>query len=204
MIPVESQMAIENCDTVEWEGVIYTNDTAFSINIVDSVQMVDSTMNLTVIVHHSVVTELNDSINMGEGYSEYGFYLTPAEVMLLRNSLERETDVAIVLNDTLQTEFGCDSIVSLTLVIRANGDIPEVITVPEVKVYPNPTTSFVTVEATDLKHVELYDNEGRRLSDYVDAAANKLTIGMERLASGIYYLRIHTADRVTIQKLIKK
>ena len=35
-------------------------------------------------------------------------------------------------------------------------------------------------------------------------SCNKLNIGVEHLPSGLYFLRIHTSERVTIQKLIKK
>ena len=204
IIPVERQLTLENCDTVEWEGSFFTTDTTMSYNIIDSVQMVDSTTSLTIIVHHSTVTELSDSIGEGEGYSNYGFYLTPAETMLMQNTLERHNSVTIVLYDTLATEFGCDSVITLSLTITKNVGITEVTPTSEIKVFPNPTTSYVTVEATALKHVELYDNEGRRLADYVDAADNKLTINVDQLSTGVYFLRIHTGEKVTIQKLIKK
>ncbi len=204
MIPVESQITLENCDTVEWEGVYYTADTNLSYNIIDSILMIDSTTALTVIVHHSTATSLSDSITEGDGYSGYGFYLTPAETMLMHNTLDSAGSVTIVLSDTLTTSFGCDSVVTLNLTINATSGVTEVTRVSTVKVYPNPTTSRVTVEATELKHVELYDNEGRRLADYIDAAGEKLTIDLDRLSTGVYYLRIHTNEKVTIQKVIKK
>ena len=204
MIPVESRLTLENCDSVEWEGVYYTADTTVSYSIVDSVLMVDSTTALTVIVHHSTTTALSDTTGEGEGYAGYGFYLTPAETRLMHNTLDSTGAVTIVLSDTLATSYGCDSIVTLSLTITANVGVTEVTPVSTVKVYPNPTTSHVTVEAGGLKHVELYDNEGRRLADYSDAAGDKLTIDLDRLSTGVYYLRIHTGERVTIQKVIKK
>jgi hypothetical protein len=204
LIPVESQVTVENCDTVEWEGSFYTSDTTLSYNIIDSILMVDSTTALTVIVHHSTMTTVSDTTDENQGYSGYGFYLSPAETMLMQNTLTTERSVTIMLFDTLTTEFGCDSIIALSLTIKGNEVIAEVTPVSSVKVYPNPTTSYVTVEATALKHVELYDNEGRRLADYIDAAGDKLTIDLDRLSTGVYFLRIHTDEKVTIQKLIKK
>ncbi len=204
MIPVENTITLENCDTVEWEGVYYTVDTSFSYNIIDSILMIDSTTALNVIVHHSTTTSVSDSIDEGDGYSGYGFYLTPAETTLMHNTLDSAGAVTIVLSDTLTTSFGCDSVVTLNLTINAKQGVTEVTRVSTVKVYPNPTTSYVTVEADELKHVELYDNEGRRLADYVDAAGDKLTVDLDRLSTGVYYLRIHTSEKVTIQKVIKK
>ena len=204
LIPVEHLITLENCDSVEWEGTYYTNDTNLSYNIVDSILMIDSTTALTVIVHHSTLTSLSDTTAEGEGYSGYGFYLTPAETRLMNNTLDSAGVVTIVLSDTLTTSFGCDSVVTLNLTINRKNGITEVTTVSKVKVYPNPTTSYVSVEATGLKHVELYDNEGRRLADYTDRASDKLTIDLDRLSTGVYYLRIHTNEKVTIQQVIKK
>ena len=167
-------------------------------------QTPDSTTALNVIVHHSTTTSVSDSIDEGDGYSGYGFYLTPAETTLMHNTLDSAGAVTIVLSDTLTTSFGCDSVVTLNLTINAKQGVTEVTRVSTVKVYPNPTTSYVTVEADELKHVELYDNEGRRLADYVDAAGDKLTVDLDRLSTGVYYLRIHTSEKVTIQKVIKK
>ena len=206
MIPVEDNLTVENCDVVEWGGIAYTSDTALTFNYVDSVLMVDSTLSLNIIVHHSTMTEYADTAVTGEGYEGYGFSISATELALLRGSLNEARETAVVLFDTLQTVFGCDSIVTLTLTFTANESIVEVEpeSMSELKLYPNPTTSCTTVETEGLKHVELYDNEGRRLADYTDPSGNKLNIGVEHLPSGIYFLRIHTSERVTIQKLIKK
>jgi hypothetical protein len=72
-----------------------------------------------------------------------------------------------------------------------------------VKVYPNPTTSRVTIESDGMQHVELYDNDGRRLKDYDTYSNDTITIDVTDYSSGIYYLRIHSAAGVTIQKIVK-
>ena len=56
-----------------------------------------------------------------------------------------------------------------------------------------------------MSHVELYDNEGRKLEDYrVYGDGSTITIDLERYSSGIYYLRVYTPHRVNIQKVIKR
>ena len=63
---------------------------------------------------------------------------------------------------------------------------------------------MVNVEADGLQHVELYDNDGRTLADYTTADGRSVRFDVFNLSSGIYYLRVHAAGNVTIQKLIKK
>ena len=73
------------------------------------------------------------------------------------------------------------------------------------KVYPNPTTSTAVVEADGLTRVEVYENGGRLVMESSSITADRRTeLQVSHLASGIYYLRVHAASGVTIQKLIKK
>ena len=92
----------------------------------------------------------------------------------------------------------------LTLTFSATKGVVDVSTTPEVKVYPNPTTSTVNVAAEGMTHVEVYDNEGRRLQDYTAQGQPVVTLDVRHLATGVYYLRIHTPSGVTIQKVIKR
>ena len=206
MIPVHDSMRIDGCDEVEWNGVTYTADATVTTHVVDSTEMIDSTAALTIVIHHSVSTTLSDSATVEEGYEGYGFSVTPAEAMLLSQTIQQYGSAQMVLSDTLSTTFGCDSVITLTITFTGGLDIPEVEVTPTatVKVYPNPTTSEVNVEAEQMSHVELYDNEGRTLADYDAYGNDKIRINVNNLATGIYYLRIHTPTAVTIQKIVKK
>ena len=55
-----------------------------------------------------------------------------------------------------------------------------------------------------MTHVEVYDNEGRRLQDYNAYGSNKVTVDMSRYVSGVYFVRVHSPHGVTIQKVIKE
>lgn len=204
LIPVASQASLEGCEQVEWMGVLYSNDTVIVERYIDSIQMVDSTMSTYIRVHHATHTQYADSAYIGEEYMGHGFYVSAAESELLRRTLDSAGIAILVLSDTLQNANGCDSIVSLTLTFSATKGITDVSTTAEVKVYPNPTTSTVNVAAEGMTHVEVYDNEGRRLQDYSAQGQPVVTLDVRHLASGVYYLRVHTPTGVTIQKVIKR
>ena len=167
--------------------------------------MVDSTFTLRIMVNHASREQVEDSVNVGYGYSGYGFELTETEVLMLFRTEGRSQTTTIVLTDTLQNATGCDSIVTLMLTINPRLGIVEPAAQSLIRVFPNPTTSRVTVEATDaMSHVELFDNRGSRLQDYNARNSNDITIDVSHYPAGAYYLRVHTADNITIQKLIKK
>lgn len=205
MIPVSDSLTVTGCDSVEWDGITYLFDDEIVSHFVDSVMMVDSTFTLHVMVNHATREQVEDSVNVGYGYTGHGFELTETEVLMLYRTVGRSHSTTIVLTDTLQTAAGCDSIVTLMLTINPRLEIEETPVQNQIKVYPNPTTSRVTVEATEaMSHVELYDNHGRRLESYNTHNSNDITIDVSHYPAGAYYLRVHTADNITIQKLIKK
>ena len=203
MIPVHDEFTYEGCDSIEWDGLLYTESVVLNSHVIDSLLMIDSTATLTLLVHHSVHEQYSDTADAGQPYSGYGFELSATETSLLRDPSLRHEAVTIILTDTLVTAAGCDSVITLALTLMpANGVVAA--DPNHLKVYPNPTTSRVTIETEGLTHVELYDNEGRRLRDFTTGNKWDMTIDVSTLPTGVYYLRIHTTDGVTIQKLIKK
>ncbi|HXU26698.1 MAG TPA: T9SS type A sorting domain-containing protein, partial [Bacteroidia bacterium] len=73
-------------------------------------------------------------------------------------------------------------------------------------VYPNPATDVVNVEVNDFtnfpRSVELYNVLGEKLLSLVPAES-KFTISLTNLASGNYYLKIISEDKVYTHKLVK-
>ena len=205
MIPVHDSLVVSGCDSVEWDGVVYLADGEVVSHVIDSVMMVDSTFRLRVVVNHSSHEQYSDSVDVGQPYSGHGFELTETEVALLQVGARLTGNTTIILSDTLQGENGCDSIITLLLTINRTEGIVEVPVESQIRVYPNPAVSRVTIESSEaMSHVELYDNEGRRLRDYQTPDRDHVTLDVSTYATGAYYLRIHTAGNITIQKLIKK
>ena len=210
LIPVKSIEVIEGCDSVVVDDQVYYFDAEAETHVVDSLLMVDSTAHLVIHVHHSSREQYADSTVVGNDYQGYGFVLTAAETELLRSTIRQYGHATLTLTDTLQSSTGCDSIVCLTLTVNDDGntnvdiDEPVVKKRVDIKVYPNPTTGRVTVETEAIQHVELYDNEGRLLQDYTTDERDRIVIDLTGYATGAYYLRVHTDQEVTIQKLIKK
>ena len=203
MIPIEDSIVVEGCDTIVWHGVLYTESTTTRYVYSDSVEMVDSIVSMVVIVHHGTHTNYTDSVTIGEDYSGFGFTVSAAETQLLRSTVDSLGYAILVLSDTLSAnEFGCDSVVTLTLTVTKNERAIRVAPA-KIHIYPNPTTSTVNVMADGMSRVEVYDNEGRRLADY-PTAEEEITVDLSRYSSGIYYFRVHTPSGVSIQKVVKK
>lgn len=71
--------------------------------------------------------------------------------------------------------------------------------VPDVKVFPNPTAGLVNF-SEEVRHVEAYDNMGRR----VLSADNTYTLDISAMRKGLYTLRITTEQGTVLRKVIKQ
>ena len=139
---------------------------------------------------------------MGEDYEAHGFHLSATEIALLREAAQEGEVVTVVVSDTLQSLHSCDSIVTLYLTVgKGSTDQPPVVL--DVKVYPNPTVGQITVEADEMQLIELYDGVSRRI-DRRTVESGSSTLDLSNLPTGIYYLRVKTANGTVIKKIIKQ
>ena len=75
----------------------------------------------------------------------------------------------------------------------------------QVSIYPNPTTSDVTLDLSGLnaRTVELFSMSGQLLNSVIPTE-NVMTLSLSQYANGIYFVRIHTDNGITTQKIVKK
>jgi len=72
-----------------------------------------------------------------------------------------------------------------------------------IKIYPNPTSGYINIEAVDLiiNQVQIYDINGKLVSEIKTISNPKIDV--TNLSSGIYFLRVETAEGIFSKKVIK-
>ena len=111
---------------------------------------------------------------------------------------------------TLQTVYGCDSIVTLHLTITTVG-INQYSTMQNfhINAYPNPTHHILNIEIdnelTHLAKAEIYDAVGRKVKDVRwSVPSSTQHIDMDELTKGVYFARLFNEnDYLGIIKIIK-
>ena len=68
------------------------------------------------------------------------------------------------------------------------------------KVYPNPTYGKVTIDADNVHRVQVMDLNGRVVTTF----ENTNIFDLSNLTSGVYMLRIETANGTTVRRIVKK
>jgi len=74
----------------------------------------------------------------------------------------------------------------------------------DIKIFPNPTNSFVQVEANNLQieNIQVYDLSGKVL-EINQNPSTLSTINVSDYSNGIYFIKITTQSKVFIRKIIK-
>ena len=155
-----------------------------------SVNGCDSVVTLTLTVNPTYNITIDANINEGETYEENGF---------------SESEAGTYVH-TLQSEFGCDSVITLNLTV--NSSLNDVVAnAIEVSLYPNPAQSFVNMELSGEASetmVQLFDIQGKILRTYtLENGKKTLRIDLDGLPAACYYLHIISDNRVVVKKIIK-
>ena len=74
---------------------------------------------------------------------------------------------------------------------------------PEIKVYPNPATDIVTIEAEGLETVTLTDINGKTLSSRT-AKGSSISFDVSALKAGVYFISAKTRSTSSFVKSILK
>jgi hypothetical protein len=72
-----------------------------------------------------------------------------------------------------------------------------------VSVFPNPARGSVTVQADNIRHVWLINLMGQTVMRS-DVHASRLTLPLQNLPEGVYFIKVETLESVSTQKLIIK
>ena len=185
--PVEST----NLTAAICEGTTYTENGfnaseagTYTQNL-QTINGCDSVVTLTLTVNPTYNIIIDASINEGETYEENGF---------------SESEAGTYVH-TLQSEFGCDSVITLNLTV--NSSLNDVVAnAIEVSLYPNPANAYTTLKVEGLKEetpIYLFDIQGRKLKEYImNIGQETLRIDLGDLPKGVYTIMLGN----TTKKLI--
>ena len=173
------------------EGTTYTEN-GFNVSEagthtlnLQTVNGCDSIVTLNLTINPTYNITIDASINEGETYEENGF---------------SESEAGTYVH-TLQSEFGCDSVITLNLTV--NSSLNDVVAnAVEVSLYPNPARAYTILKVEGLKEqtiVYLFDIQGRKLKEYImNIGQETLRIDLGDLPEGVYTIMLGNAAKKLI------
>ena len=168
-----------------------------------------------VLYNQDANNQLKITLNQSTSDNSVSFYEMPVPLRLKGQG----KDTTIVFNHTSSGQafytnlnFKVDSILFdpdlhiLSLHNKVMNEYAYLRSLQSLVIYPNPATDMVNVEVNDFSNfprsVELYNVLGEKILNFIPDG-NKFSVSLTNLASGNYYLKIISEDKVYTHKLIK-
>ena len=146
----------------------------------------------------SYTTLENDFIllNINVATANYTLIVNVKERQYLGNNLWT-CDNSTIGNDTETIQFSTPLTTPVSLLLATFENLKQ-----KINVFPNPVTTTFQVQYQSIKEIQLYDNFGRLVKEFLKPQTN---YDISDLCSGIYYVQIKDAlGNLFKEKLIKK
>ena len=170
------------CDSLTWHGSTYTASTSTPTFDTLNVWECDSTVTLNLTIHYSVHDTLTETA--------VDSFLWDGRTL---------TESGIYSYEGLTVE-GCDSIVVLNLIVTHDSTFIDLPDGRDIRVYPNPTSGWLTIEAENVMEVRVFDNQGK----LVKVFRKTNPIDLTDLPTGQYLLHVFLHDGSGVKKVIKR
>ena len=154
----------------------------------------------SVAIYSSSVAGTYTNDNFYANYT-YVAYLTAADTTISEFYSGNATVTATANGYALEAYLLCDDEVCYHVTMTYTTSGINTVSNDQVRVYPNPATDMIHVEANGITRIEVIDLAGRVA---LTSAQDVNTINVSGLANGVYMLRTTTTEGVNVQKIVKK
>ncbi len=194
------------CDSFTWiDGVTYTASDSSATFILSGSNGCDSIISLKLRINtiDESITSTSDSLTVSEPGAQYQW--------LSCSAVLGDNNYTLVIGDTGQSfiptangsyaveinKNGCTDTSECTLVNTLG--ITQNVFGGLIKIYPNPTTGIVNIDAENYKGVEVYDVSGRLI-----IKSELRTIDLEEQSKGLYILKVNANGTIKEFKVFKE
>ena len=108
--------------------------------------------------------------------------------------LDADYNEGLVIDKAVTINGGGHSIGNLK--VENEGDL----TLSSSRIYPNPTTGNVTIEANNMKHITVISTLGQVLYD-ANISGDTYTMNLGQYQAGLYMVRIFTENGVSVKRV---
>ena len=193
------------------DGVPYTNPLAvidsFQMQYMDTLTGNADTLVANVLANDIVDTFLRNTVSIVSGPDVLG----ATAYIDANNNLVYVPAASVAATDTVTysicDEFGACSIAQVYILVTGqliNAGVINIGNTAGLFLYPNPAYTHVSVSYSSLiESISLTDISGRMVMQQ-SVNANKATLNIEAFSPGVYTAIIHTAEGISVERLVKE
>ena len=216
---VVNTITASGCDSYEWEGTTYTESGEYLLGTYQTIHGCDSICMLSLTLGYTPTSELI------EGTEDLDVAYTPNSVYTIVENLpgliynwtvEPENAGTVEAENTTATVIWNESFKGEALVkVNASNECGEAISTLLVtvrntigvdehgviaKLYPNPTSGMVTIEAEGMRRLTVSNALGQVVYD-AELRGDTKQLNMASFEAGLYLIRIHTDSGIAVRRL---
>jgi len=188
----------ENIGTAAANFVVVTQDINMADFDIESLELLNTSHNVTANVKGNAVEFRFDGINLAAKATGNIIYkIKSLKTLKEGDSVMNKANIVFDFNEAIATN---EAVTTYKTILGTDDFTVD----KSVKIYPNPAKDVVKVETNNtIKNIQLYDVQGRILQT-VTPNQNAAMIDISAKAAGIYFLKVTTAKGTKTEKLIKQ
>ncbi len=197
----ENTLTVEACDSYIWNGVEYTESGDITATFANAANC-DSVVTLHLTINESPVVVItgDTTIVLGDPTT---LVASGAETYEWSTGDTTESITVTPTEETTYTVIGTDAngcTATATVTVMPTEGVGE--SSGDVKVYPNPVSDRLTIEADNISRIAIVDVVGQVVYQ-VEASGNVVTLNISHLAAGSYFVNITTDNGQMVRKMVK-
>lgn len=190
-------LRFENTGTAPAQNVVVkvdVNPADFDIN---TLQLMNSTYPVVARIDANKVEFIFDGINLDSGgHGNVLLKLRTKSNLVQGDLVEKIANVYFDYNFPIQTNNAETVFQSLNNPIFEQDNT--------IKIFPNPTNSFVNISGNfNIKTTELFDTQGRLLQTNI-INENTTTLDISAKSNGVYFIKVTSEEGIKVEKIIKQ
>ena len=190
------------CGSYTWNNEVYEESGDY-VQTFTNVNGCDSVVTLHLTIYPTV--NVLDEVTICE--NDFPYHYVNGDI---DTTFEVGTPNLSVFNFQFSTQYGCDSIVSLTLIVNASDTdsirIVDVDLGDRIRLYPNPTLGKVWIDVqngVEIQQISIFDLAGREVKAPSLSAQSHSEIDLTDCVHGIYMVRIVTNEGILVRKITR-
>lgn len=186
----------ENTGNFQAENIVVKDMIDTAVFDINSLQVLNASHPLVARILGDKVEFIFEDINLAaQGYGNVTFKIKTKNTLVTGNTVTNKADIYFDYNAPVITNIASTTFQSL--------GIDENQIDNSVKIYPNPTSNFIQIEANNnIRSIQLFDVQGRiliaKISDNLYAS-----IDISTHQKGVYFLKVKTDNGIKTQKIVK-
>lgn len=189
---------MKNIGTAAAEFVVVTQDINPADFDIESLELLNTSHNVRANVTGNAVEFKFDGINLAaKAHGSIVYKIKSVKSLKDGDSVINKANIVFDFNEAIATN---EAVTTFKTILGTD----EFTVDKSVKIYPNPTKDVIKIETNNtIKNIQLYDVQGRVLQT-VMPNQNAAIIDVSAKATGIYFLKVTTANGTKTEKLIKQ